>query len=146
MDKQKVQNNHTGCNFNVKIEPVEINGNFSSVSGLGAEIEYEEYSEGGNFISPIYLPKRVKYSNIVLQRGTVTEEPLIDWFTDVRGGKLLRYPMIITMMDEKRVPVKIWTVMDAMPVKLEYTPLDAMSHDIFTTTVEFVHGEIIHVK
>ena len=138
-------NRHTGCNFNVIIDYVEILGNFSSVSGLTEEIEYEEYNEGGNYISPIYLPKQVKYSNIVLQRGTVTVDPLINWFTDVRDGIFLRYPMTITMMNESFIPVKIWMVMDAMPVKVEYTPLDAMSNSVFTTTVEFVHGEIIHI-
>lgn len=136
---------HTGCNFSVYIAPVEIRGNFASVSGLGTEVEYEEYSEGGNFTSPVYLPKGVKYSNIVLQRGTVSLEPLTVWFTSVQAGMQLRYPMIVTMMDERRIPVKIWTVLDAMPVKVDYTPLDALSQNVSTTTVEFVHGEIITI-
>lgn len=136
---------YTGCNFSVVIAPMEIKGNFSSVSGLGTEIEYEEYNEGGNFTSPVYLPKGIKYSHIVLQRGTMSLEPLTIWFTSVQAGMQLRYPMIITMMDEKQLPVKIWTVMDAMPVKVDYTPLDAMSQNVSITTVEFVHGEIITV-
>ena len=136
---------HAGCNFSVYIAPVEIRGNFASVSGLGTEIEYEEYNEGGNFTSPVYLPKGVKYSNIVLQRGTVSLEPLSIWFTSVQAGMQMRYPMIVTMMDEKQMPVKIWTVLDAMPVKIDYTPLDAMSSEVSTTTVEFVHGEIINI-
>ncbi|MGN1340076.1 MAG: phage tail protein [Oscillospiraceae bacterium] len=136
---------HNGCNFSVQIVPVEIIGNFSSVSGLGAEIEYEEFREGGNFTSPVYLPKGVKYDRIVLQRGTVTLEPLALWCTSVQWGMQLRYPMIITMMDAKHIPVKIWTVLDAMPVKVDYTPLDAMSNQVVVTSVEFVHGEIFNI-
>lgn len=140
-----MSNQYTGCNFSVYIAPVEIRGNFASVSGLGAEIDFEEYSEGGNFTSPVYLPRGVKYSNIVLQRGTVSLEPLSIWFTSVQAGMQMRYPMIVTMMDERQLPVKIWTVLDAMPVKIDYTPLDALSQNVSTTTVEFVHGEIINI-
>lgn len=136
---------HTGYNFSVYIAPVELKGNFASVSGLGTEIEYEEYNEGGNFTSPVYLPKGVKYSHIVLQRGTVSLEPLTTWFSTVQAGSQLRYPMIVTMMDEKRIPVKIWTVLDTMPIKVDYTPLDALSQNVSTTTIEFIHGEIITV-
>ncbi len=136
---------HIGSNFSVLIAPIELRGNFSTVSGLGAEIEYEEIHEGGNFTSPIYLPTGMKYSNIVLQRGTVSLEPLSLWFAQVQAGMHMRYPMIITMMDSTRMPVKIWTVMDAMPVKIEYSSLDAMSGSVSITSIELIHGEIITV-
>lgn len=136
---------HTGCNFSVVIAPIELRGNFSAVSGLGAEVEYDEYREGGNFTSPLYLPKGMKYSNIVLQRGTMTLEPLSLWFTSVQAGMHQRYPMIITMMDEKQIPVKIWTVMGAMPVKIDYSEMNAMRGQVSLTTVEMVHTEIINI-
>ena len=136
---------HTGSNFSVLIAPIELRGNFSSVSGLGAQLEYDEISEGGNFTSPVYLPKGMKYDNIVLQRGTVSLEPLSLWFTSVQTGMHLRYPMIITMMDSARMPVKIWTVLDAMPVKVDYSTLDAMSDSVSITSIELIHGEIINV-
>ncbi|MBP1544151.1 MAG: phage tail protein [Oscillospiraceae bacterium] len=140
-----MDNRHIGSNFSVLIAPIELRGNFSSVSGLGAEIEYEEIHEGGNFTSPIYLPKGMRYNNIVLQRGTVSLEPLSVWFAQVQAGMHLRYPMIVTMMDSTRTPVKIWTVMDVMPVKVEYSSLDAMSDRVSITSIELIHGEIITV-
>lgn len=140
-----MDNRHTGSNFSVLIAPIELRGNFSSVSGLGAEIEYEILSEGGNFTSPIYLPRGIKYDNIVLQRGTVTLEPLSLWFASVQAGMHIRYPMIVTMMDSTGKPVKIWTVMDAMPVKVDYSALDAMSDRVSITSVELIHGEIVTV-
>lgn len=136
---------HTGSNFTVLIAPIELRGNFSSVSGLGAQLEYDEIAEGGNFTSPIYLPRGMKYDNIVLQRGTASLEPLSLWFTSVQAGMQLRYPMIITMMDSARTPVKIWTVLDAMPVKIDYSTLDAMSDSVSITSIELIHGEIINV-
>ena len=136
---------HTGCNFNVLIAPIELKGNFSQVSGLGARMEFDEYREGGNFTSPIRLPTGMKYDNIVLQRGTMTLEPLAIWFASVQSGVQIRYPMIVTMMDASGKPVKIWTVMDAMPVSVDYSPMNAMSDSVSITTVELTHGEIIPI-
>lgn len=136
---------YTGSNFSVLIAPIELRGNFSSVSGLGAEMEYEVYNEGGNFTAPVLLPRGMKYQNIVLERGTMSAEPLSIWFTQLQTGIQTRLPMIITMMDNTGVPVKIWTVLDAMPVKVDYSPMNAMSGSVATTTVEFSHGEIITI-
>lgn len=136
---------HTGSNFSVLIAPIELRGNFSSVSGLGSEMEYEVFNEGGNFTAPVLLPRGMKYQNIVLERGTMSAEPLSIWFTQLQTGIQTRLPMIITMMDATGTPVKIWTVMDAMPVKVDYSPMNAMSGSVATTTVEFSHGEIITI-
>ena len=111
--------NHIGSNFSVLIAPMELRGNFSSVSGLGATVEYDEYVEGGNFLEKIYLPKGMSYNNIVLERGTMTFEPLST--------------------------VKIWTVMDAMPVKVDYSPMDALSNSVAITSIEFIHGNVITI-
>lgn len=137
--------NHIGSNFNVLIAPMELRGNFSSVSGLGAQMEFEEYSEGGNFNEKIYLPTGMRYENIVLQRGTMTLEPLTTWFSLVQAGTHIKYPMVITMMNAKGLPVKIWTVMDVLPVKVDYSPMNALSDSVAITTIEFIHGPIINV-
>ncbi len=134
-----------GCNFSVIIAPIELKGNFSSVSGLGSEIEFEEYREGGNYTCPILLPKGVKYNNIILQRGTMSFEPLSIWYTSVLSGIHQRYPMIITMMNEKQTPIKIWTVMGAMPIKIDYSEMNAMSGSVSITSIELIHSEIINI-
>lgn len=135
---------YTGGNFTVHIAPIEVIGNFAAVSGLSSELEYDVYTEGGTF-QPVYLAKGLKYENIVLRRGTAPYEPLALWFETVRTGVITKYPMIITMMNNSGIPVKIWTVLDAMPVKVDYGELDAMSGQVSLTTVELVHGEIIPV-
>ena len=137
---------HIGSRFSVTIDDIELQGNFSSVSGLGAELEYEEYNEGGNFDSPVYLPKGMKYSNIVLQRGTVTDEPLSKWFAAVQTGVFKKHPMTVTMMDGAGKAVRIWTVEDALPVKVEYSQFDAMSESVAITTIEMIHGAVTDEK
>lgn len=135
---------HTGCNFVVSIVPIDVVGNFASVSGLDAQLEYETFYEGGTF-QPVFLAKGLSYSNIVLRRGTVPVEPLVAWFESVRTGVSLRLPVVITMLNQHRIPVKIWTIFDAMPVKIEYGELNAMSGQVMMTTVELAHGEILPV-
>lgn len=133
-----------GGNFKVLIPPIELTGNFASVSGLEAELVCEEYVEGGSF-HPVYLAKELKYSRIVLQRGSATAEPLSYWFDTVRLGINVKYPMIVWMMDNSGKPIKIWTVLDTMPVKLDYGTLNAMSGNVSLTTVELIHGEILTI-
>ena len=58
-----MESRHTGGNFKVIIAPIELTGNFSAVSGLNAELECEEYIEGGTF-RPVYLPKGLRYGRI----------------------------------------------------------------------------------
>ena len=132
-----MESRHTGGNFKVIIAPIELTGNFSAVSGLNAELECEEYIEGGTF-RPVYLPKGLRYGRIVLQRGTATLEPLALWFDTVRAGSHVRYPMVITMMDSAGK-------LDSMPVKIDYGTLDAMSGSVALTTVELVHGDIVTI-
>lgn len=135
-----------GNNFYVTIPPVELVGNFSSLQGLGAEMEYEEYSEGGNFTSKVYLPKGMKHDRIVLQRGTVQLEPMSMWFTSVQTGVMPRYPMMVTLTNNRyRIPEKIWMIMDVLPVKIDYSPMDAMSNQVMVTSLELIHGEIIPI-
>lgn len=136
---------HIGSNFSVLIAPMELKGNFSSVSGLGATLEYDEYVEGGNFLEKIILPKGMSYNNIVLERGTMTFEPLSTWFALVQAGVHTRFPMVVTMMDSTGKPVKIWTVMDVMPVKVDYSPMNALSDSVAITSIEFVHGPVITI-
>lgn len=135
---------YTGSNFTVHIAPIELIGNFASVSGLNVELEYDLYTEGGTF-HPVYLTKGIKYDHIVLRRGTAPLEPLVLWFETIRTGIITKYPMIITMMNNAGIPVKIWTVLDTMPIKVDYGELDAMSGQVALTSVELVHGEIIPI-
>lgn len=134
----------TGSNFTVHIAPIELIGNFASVSGLNVEMDYEVYTEGGTF-HPVYLTKGLKYDHIVLKRGTAPVEPLVMWFETVRTGMILRFPMVITMLNNSRIPVKMWLVLDTMPIRVEYGDLDAMSGQVALTTVELVHGEILPI-
>jgi len=140
-----METSHIGSNFSVLIAPIELKGNFSAVSGLGAQMEFDEYREGGNFMEKIYLPTGMRYDNIVLQRGTMSLEPLSIWFATVQAGSHIKYPMVVTMMDAAGKPVKIWTVMDVMPVKIDYSPMNALSDSVAITTIEFMHGMVINV-
>ena len=51
---------------------IELTGRFTSVSGLGMEVEYEVYTEGGSEF-PRYFYKETKPQTLVLEQGVVTQ-------------------------------------------------------------------------
>src|SRR5215467_3253039 len=101
-------------NFELQIEGFVI-GSFSEVSGLGAEIDIEEYKEGGvnDFVHK--LPKNTKYGNLVLRRGMTDSTVLYDWYKNVVNGKIERKQVTITLVDTQKAPLKNWSFKNAFP-------------------------------
>jgi len=56
------------------------NGEFYSAKGLGAELEVTAYAEGGVNDYMHQLPVRHSWSNIVLERGVVSDLQLWQWY------------------------------------------------------------------
>ena len=69
-----------------------LTGTFSEVSGLNAEMETEEYREGGRNSGPHKFVKWGKYPNLVFKRGVTPNTDLWDWYYQVLYGdqKILR--------------------------------------------------------
>src|SRR5262245_11747441 len=55
-------------------------GSFSEVNGLTAQIETEDYREGGRNTGPHKLMKWGKYPNLVLKRGVTFNTDIWDWY------------------------------------------------------------------
>ena len=62
--------------FAAGVVPNPIDIRFQRVSGLTATIETTTLNEGGQNLYSHRLPKRVGYSNLVLERGFVVGSPL----------------------------------------------------------------------
>src|SRR3954471_19814664 len=50
---------------------------FQKVSGLGASVDTCPIEEGGQNLYTQSLPKRIRYKNLVLERGLVVGSPLV---------------------------------------------------------------------
>jgi phage tail-like protein len=120
---------------------------FQEVSGLSFEIETESFREGGENRFEYKVPKRIKYPNLVLKRGLITNKVLSDWINSARDGFFWASPfplfkpanILITLMDEAGEPVAVWNVVQAFPVKWAMSDLNANGNSIVVETIELVY-------
>jgi phage tail-like protein len=78
-----------------------LTGTFAEVSGLNAEMETEEYREGGRNTGPRKFVKWAKYPNLVCKRGVTPNTDLWDWYYQVLYGdqSVLRKNGIVVLTD-----------------------------------------------
>jgi phage tail-like protein len=135
-------------------------GSFSEVSGLNAEMETEEYREGGSNTGPHKFLKWGKYPNLVFKRGVTFNTDLWDWYytvlyksknpirkngivllTDRGGGvsALAGGPSSFGLPGVDRLPVAIWFFRGALPERLVGPSLNAKSNEIAIETLELAH-------
>jgi phage tail-like protein len=131
-----------GFGFELQAEGLVI-GSFSEVSGLGAEIDIEEYREGGvnDFVHK--LPKNTKYGNLVFRRGMTNSTVLYDWYKKVANGKIERRQITITLLDTQKSPLKNWSFKNAFPVKWNGPDLKSDGNAIAIESVEMAHQGLV---
>jgi len=130
---------YLGYNFAVEISGL-VAGGFSEVSGLQAEIEVQEYREGG---VNEYIHKRAgptKYSsNLVLKKGVADSTQLWSWYCDVMQGKVKRRPVDVLLRDSAGEEKRRWKFQNAYPVKWAGPDLKATASEVAVEVVELAH-------
>lgn len=96
-----------------------------AVEGIAVRVEVEELAVPGE---PIVrkLPGRVKYDNITLKRGVVSESPFFDWLDDVRLGRgaPARRDVTITLLDRQGSDVRTIHYEECFLSGYELAPFD----------------------
>jgi phage tail-like protein len=130
---------YLGYNFAVEISGL-IAGGFSEVSGLQAEIEVQEYREGGvnGFIHKRAGPTKYS-SNLVLRKGIADSTQLWSWYCDVMQGKVQRRPVDVVLMDSAGEEKRRWKFQNAYPVKWSGPDLKATASEVAVEVVELAH-------
>ncbi|PIB35017.1 hypothetical protein BFP72_06225 [Reichenbachiella sp. 5M10] len=123
---------------------------FQEISGISTQMTVEEYKEGGENRFTHHLPLHVKHSNLILKRGIVGKaSELTNWCnTTLNSGLAMPIELkqvFVQLMDETNKPVLGWTFLNAYPVKIEYSALDAQKGDIFIQTVEICHQGVMEM-
>src|ERR1700744_6271754 len=115
--------------FAVEISGLFVAG-FSEVSGLQAEIEVQEYREGG---VNGYIHKRAgptKYSsNLILKKGITDSTELWSWYRDVMRGKIKRKPVDVVLMSSAGEEWLRRKPQNAYPVNGTGAPLKAAAFE-----------------
>ena len=134
---------YTSFRFMVEIDDKNV-ASFSDVSGLGSEIEFEEFKEGGVNEFAYKLLKSVKYSNLVLKRGMIDSDYLFNWYKKILEGKFEARKVEIILKDPKEGnDLKSWSFKNAYPVKWVVSDLNAQGNSILIETLELAHQGMI---
>jgi len=117
-----------------------MSGEFTMVSGLSVQYEYETYNEGGsNF--PRRFFKNVVPQNLVLTQGTVTDvDRFSAWFAEINAGIMRRFSGIIELRDHTATVVRTWVITEAIPVRYDGPSLDSMQTQLAVSRIEFSHN------
>lgn len=149
-----------GFHFMVKFEglnkDVSDDVHFQSVSGLSADIETEEYSEGGENRFKHKLPTRIKFPNLVLKRGLFKDSGIISWCEDaIENFKFTPLNLVITLYSdsaekdngngnefdaENSKPLITWKITHAIPVKWSIDELSSMESKLVMETLELTYN------
>lgn len=117
-----------------------VRGDFTSVSGLGMEVEYEVYNEGGRNY-PRFFMKETKPQTLVLEQGIMTDSDSVSKLMDkVNKGQCIPLAGMITMMDRYGNEQRVWVIEGAHLKKYVGPRLDANSSALAVSRMEFLYN------
>jgi phage tail-like protein len=128
--------------FNVIFDGLGIgmSGEFTSVSGLGVEFEWETYSEGGRNY-PRRFFKGIVPQTLVLQQGTVTSyDEFSMWMSEINLGITRTLDGLVSLCDHTGKVMRVWTVVGAMPTKYVGPSLNSLQSELAVTSIEFIYN------
>jgi len=108
---------------------------FQEVSGIGAEVETEPLTEGGENRYKLALPTGVKHSNLELKRGISSmASPLVIWCKSVFemgfSTSITTQPVAVYLMNEDQLPIRAWSFDNAFPVKWDVEPFNSTKNEV----------------
>jgi phage tail-like protein len=122
-------------------------GSFAEVQGLEAQVEVEDYRQGGENAAPRRLIKAGTYPDLVFRRGVGFDTSLADWYYQVKAGAStrIRKDGFVLALDRgglaagkvsiglplvDRVPVAGWFFRRAFPKAVDGPQLQAKGNEI----------------
>jgi phage tail-like protein len=118
--------------------PIDIR--FQRVSGLSATIDTTTVVEGGQNLYTHRLPTRVGYANLVLERGFVVGSPLnLEFNAAMSLFKFAPSNVIVTLLNERHLPLAAWLFIKAYPVRWATADLDANDERLLIDTLELAY-------
>ncbi|HAS36265.1 MAG TPA: hypothetical protein DCS15_07240 [Flavobacteriales bacterium] len=128
---------------------------FTEATGFGMELEVDtSMVEAGNNNRVYVLPKRVKYTDLVLKRGIVSSDSkFYKWCEETINTNYAEpiKPQNITvnLLDESGEPLITWNFIDAFPKKMEVSALNAKASGegaILIETITIAYSELTRGK
>jgi phage tail-like protein len=123
-------------------EATGVDASFREVSGIEARFDTEEVAEGGENRFVHRLPRPARYADLVLRRGVVTRDSFFaEWVGQTIGSRLtlpiVTQNLLVTLLNPDGFPVVAWAFADAWPLRWVTAPMDSMSNEVLTESMEF---------
>ena len=115
-------------------------GRFTAVSGLGMELEYETYNEGGlNY--PRFFFKEVKPQVLTLQEGVVTSVDSVSLLMGMcNQGMSVPLAGTVILKDSFGTSQRVWSIVGAHLQKYTGPELDANQAAVAVSRIELVYN------
>lgn len=133
--------------FALGVIPNPLDIMFQKVSGLGSTVETFPIEEGGQNLYTQKLPNKISYENLVLERGVVVGSPLaIEFNVAMSLFKFAPSNVLVTLLDNTRIPISAWLFMKAYPVKWSVSDLDATANSVVIEHMELAYQRMQVVR
>lgn len=135
--------------FLVKIGGAEES--FQVVEGLSTSIECEEIRSGGDNSRSFFLPKHCKHDDLVLKKGFIHKDSIIyEWckntFASMNGEiSIETRNVLVSLLNEKKQPLRTWHFIRAYPYKWSLGSLDAMKNEIAIESISLKYESMSSV-
>lgn len=135
--------NNYASNYNFEVQlGLNIKINFSKISSISSNKEYETIADGGN-TDRIYFfekPKR-KPDTITFSKGlAIAAGNVLSWLTE--GVKI---DDIMILVKEESLIRKIFYIEQGILTRISFSDLDAIHNEIIIKTMELQHTGIIEI-
>ena len=127
--------------FVVTVDGVPV-GAFTECTPPTLELEMEELKEGGLNTHVHQLPGRRKSSTVTLKNGVGLMNHLLPWYAKVMNGEVSRRRVNITLLGPTFIPVMVWDIEDAYPVKWSGPTLKSDENGIAIEELQLACGAI----
>ena len=122
-------------------------GAFQECSGLGIDMDVQEYQEGGRNDGVIRRVGRAKYNPIVLKRGMfygssgVANRDLWNWIQGVVEGRrpVARYDGVIKVFSSGEKLSATWVFDRGLPMKISGPELNAKTGEVAIEELHIAH-------
>jgi|SRR5215213_9178640 len=126
-------------------QPPKIDASFQEVSGIRADLGFEEVTEGGENRFVYRLPKATKYPNLVLKRGFVIKDSsLAEWVIETVSTKLtlpIKPKTIkVTLYATDGQPAAAWSFTNSYPLRWELGQLNSTDNRVLIETFELSYA------
>lgn len=122
-----------------------ISAAFSRFSGIKMEVETIQ-GRSGNDSRGVkeYTPVFTSYAPVTLSKGVVGDTEFLNWVFSACAGQFtgpsslnLRRTIDVIALDSSRNPRATWTLLGAMPIGYELSPMDGNRSEVLTENLTF---------